>query len=120
MENEGSDVGRALAARGVAAFVLKYRLSPTPPDLAAFERSMARCSPARRPAADVAEAAPGAAPLAPQIADARAAFALVRERAAQWHVDPKRIGMIGFSAGAMLTHANCAPRADRETGVHRR
>jgi len=38
-----------------------------------------------------------------QIADARAAFALVRARAREWHVDPDRVGMIGFSAGAMTT-----------------
>ncbi|MBP7339939.1 alpha/beta hydrolase fold domain-containing protein, partial [Niveispirillum sp.] len=43
--------------------------------------------------------------LAPQIADARAAFALIRRRAAEWRVDPDRIGMVGFSAGAMLTMA---------------
>src|SRR6185437_16705367 len=42
MENEGSDVARALAAKGVAAFVLKYRLIPTPPDIGAFEQSMAQ------------------------------------------------------------------------------
>jgi acetyl esterase/lipase len=41
--------------------------------------------------------------LGPQIADARAAFALIRARSAEWKVDPKRIGMVGFSAGAMLT-----------------
>jgi len=41
----------------------------------------------------------------PQIADSRAAFALIRSHAAQWHVDPDRIGMVGFSAGAMLTMA---------------
>src|SRR5947199_5517858 len=41
MENEGSDVARALAARGVAAFVLKYRLNQTPADPRAFEQSMA-------------------------------------------------------------------------------
>ena len=29
----------------------------------------------------------------------------VRANAAKWHVDPDRIGMIGFSAGAMLTMA---------------
>jgi acetyl esterase/lipase len=44
-----------------------------------------------------------AAAYAPQIADARAAFALVRSRARAWHVDADRIGMLGFSAGAMLT-----------------
>jgi len=43
--------------------------------------------------------------LAPQIADSRAAFALIRRRAADWRVDPDRIGMVGFSAGAMLTMA---------------
>ena len=46
-----------------------------------------------------------AARLAPQIADANAAFALVRANAAKWHVDPDRVGMIGFSAGAVLTMA---------------
>src|SRR3954447_5399488 len=36
MENEGSDVARALADKGVAAFVLKYRLNQTPADFDAF------------------------------------------------------------------------------------
>src|ERR1700722_3567027 len=40
MENEGWNVARALADKGVAAFVLKYRLNPTPPDMAGFEASM--------------------------------------------------------------------------------
>lgn len=104
MENEGSDVGKALAAHGVAAFVLKYRLIQTPPDMAAFERSMAAmfsgaARPPTRPAGDPF------GDLAPQLADARAAFALVRRHAAEWHVDPSRVGMVGFSAGAMLTMA---------------
>jgi acetyl esterase/lipase len=46
-----------------------------------------------------------AARIGPQIADANAAFALGRANAAKWHVDPDRVGMIGFSAGAMLTMA---------------
>ena len=41
--------------------------------------------------------------LRPQFADARAAFALIRARSSEWKVDPKRIGMVGFSAGALLT-----------------
>ena len=103
MENEGSDVARALAARGVAAFVLKYRLIPTPPDRAAFERSMAEMfagagQPRRQFASD-----PAGPLLAQQLADARAAFALIRNRSSEWHIDPARIGMIGFSAGATLT-----------------
>lgn len=111
MENEGWDVARALAAKGVAAFVLKYRLNPTPADMPGFERSMTAmfapgARPPRPPAQDLA------AGLAPQIADARAAFALVRSRAGEWHVQPDRIGMIGFSAGAMLTLATTLTAAD--------
>ena len=101
MENEGWQVAQALAKRGVAAFVLKYRLNPTPPDMAGFEESMRQMfsGTARRPPAttDPSQA------LAPQIADASAAFDLVRSRAAEWNVDPAKVGMIGFSAGAMLT-----------------
>lgn len=102
MENEGWNVARALADQGVAAFVLKYRLNQTPADLEAFARPPASpgAPPATRPSpADMA------ARIAPQIADANAAFALVRANAAKWHVDPDRVGMIGFSAGAMLTMA---------------
>lgn len=101
MENEGSDVARALAARGVAAFVLKYRLNQTPSDMSAFEQSMAQMfSGAVRPRPPRGSIG---GDLAPQLADSRAAFNLVREHAADWHLDPRRIGMIGFSAGAMLT-----------------
>ncbi len=105
MENEGWNVARALAERGVAAFVLKYRLIQTPADMAGFERSMAEMfsgTAARPPRPDPQQMMAG---LAPQIADARAAFALIRRRAAEWKIDPGRIGMVGFSAGAMLTMA---------------
>jgi acetyl esterase/lipase len=112
MENEGWNVARALADRGVAAFVLKYRLNQTPTDMAAFERSMremfagaARQRPRMSPQEQIAT-------LAPQIADSRAAFALIRRRAAEWRVDPNRIGMVGFSAGAMLTMATALAGQD--------
>jgi len=108
MENEGSDVARALAARGIAAFVLKYRLRPTPADMPGFERSMREMFSGAARAPQPAGAAP-AADLAPQIADARAAFALVRRRAAEWRIQPDRIGMVGFSAGAGLTMARFDP-----------
>ncbi|MBS1727400.1 MAG: alpha/beta hydrolase [Armatimonadetes bacterium] len=100
MENEGWDVAKALNKRGVAAFVLKYRLFPTPADLAEFAappRPGAGGPPRRPPSGDPSQA------FAPQIADATAAFALVRSRAAEWNIDPTKVGMIGFSAGAMLT-----------------
>jgi acetyl esterase/lipase len=103
MENEGWAVARALAAQGIAAFVLKYRLRPTPESTAGFESAMA---------AMFANAGDPAGRLKPdelardrqeQIADARAAFALVRSRSGEWNIDPARVGMIGFSAGAMTT-----------------
>ncbi len=104
MDNEGYDVARGFAAKGIAAFVIKYRLRQTPADMPAFEKSMQEmvtgAARAPLPAANNA-----ATDLAPQLADSTAAFRLIRSRAAQWHVDPDRIGMIGFSAGAMLTMA---------------
>ena len=107
MENEGWDVARALAARGVAAFVLKYRLNQTPQDLATFARPTPPGSQPPRP-----DPAAMMARLAPQIADARAAFATIRQRAGEWHVDPERVGMVGFSAGAMLTMATTVAGQD--------
>lgn len=111
MENEGWDVARALAARGVAAFVLKYRLKQTPAAMPAFEESMKQmfdgaARPQRPPPAEQLKAS------GPQIADARAAFALVRSRAMEWKIDPDRIGMVGFSAGAMLTMATAIAGQD--------
>lgn len=97
--NEGWEVAEALRARGVAAFVLKYRLRPTPERLEAFEGSMNELF------ASAGRRSRGAPMLEDQVEDARAAFALVRARAAEWGVDPARIGMIGFSAGAGTTMA---------------
>lgn len=105
MSNEGWEVAEALADRGVAAFVLKYRTRPTPTDLGDFEREMnamfsgAGARPAR-PAMT-----PSANPFVDQVEDATAAFALIRSRATEWGVDPERIGMVGFSAGAATTMA---------------
>lgn len=101
MDNEGWRVAKALADRGIAAFVLKYRLRPTPAGNEEFETAMAAmfanaAAVRLKPDEVIANAAH-------QIADARAAFALVRKNADRWNVDPERIGMIGFSAGAMTT-----------------
>ncbi|MBE2213196.1 MAG: alpha/beta hydrolase fold domain-containing protein [Opitutaceae bacterium] len=102
MNNEGWKVAKALADRGVAAFVLKYRLQPTPESLDGFKESM------NRTFASVS-ATPGEAPPRPrwdlsnQQADAEAAYALIVKRSKEWGVDTSRIGMIGFSAGAGLT-----------------
>jgi len=109
MSNEGWEVAQALADRGIAAFVLKYRLQPTPADLGEFERNMngmfaAGAPRPPRPTVDPMSAQPGG-PFANPVADAEAAFALIRSRAGEWGVDPDRIGMMGFSAGAGTTMA---------------
>lgn len=107
MGNEGWEVAQALADKGITAFVLKYRLHPTPESLDEFKAWMNR---PRTPApvnTDTSKTAkPAAAPqmdLSNQLADAEAAYALILKRAKEWGVDSNRIGMIGFSAGAGLT-----------------
>ena len=94
MDYEGMWVARWLADHGIAAFVLKYRLNQTPDDEPAF---MARVGQVMGRAAgghteDIRE--PRAAP------DALQALKLVRAEAARWNLDPRRVGIIGFSAGA--------------------
>ncbi|MEN2280882.1 alpha/beta hydrolase [Algoriphagus sp. SE2] len=102
MGNEGWEVAEALAKQGIAAFVLKYRLFPTPESLDDFSDWMNR----PRPAAPTNSGEPAPRPaidLTNQLEDAEAAYAMIIDRAEEWGVDPERIGMIGFSAGAGLT-----------------
>src|SRR5262249_33483039 len=42
---------------------------------------------------------------APALQDAQRALGLVRARAAVWHIDPHKIGVLGFSAGGHLAAA---------------
>jgi len=107
MGNEGWEVAEALAAQGIAAFVLKYRLHPTPESLDDFIAWMNR---PRTPPAESADSATTTTPrrslqldLSNQLEDAEAAYAMIVKRAKEWGVDTSRIGMIGFSAGAGLT-----------------
>lgn len=104
--NEGSEVAQALADRGIAAFVLKYRLQPTPESLDAFKESMTRPftpPPPSEPGKEAPRTNPPPMNLANQLADAEAAYAMIVKRAVEWGVDTARLGMIGFSAGAGLT-----------------
>jgi acetyl esterase/lipase len=73
VDHEGHAVARWLSERGIAAFVLKYRLARE--DGTTYR-------------VDV-EA----------LADAQRALRLVRARAAEWKIDPARVGVLGFSAG---------------------
>ena len=100
MEAEAMKPARWLADHGIAAFVLKYRLDATPASLDAFKQAAV----ARFAAAAAAGAKGGAvipAP-APALADAQAAVKLVRARAGEWGVDPRRVAYLGFSAGAIM------------------
>jgi len=84
MDKEGYDVARVLCAAGVTAVVLKYRVRPT---------VGGQGGPGRAPAGVM-----GAI-----LSDGQRAVRMVRARAAEWGIDPNRIGMCGFSAGSMLT-----------------
>jgi len=102
INNEGWKIAKALNAQGVAAFVLKYRLIPTPPTLEGLEQSMNRTMASVTPK-DGEPPRPPRPDLSNQLADAEAAYAMIVARAKEWHVDTDRIGMMGFSAGAGLT-----------------
>jgi acetyl esterase/lipase len=82
MDRGGNDVARWLQQHGIAAFVLKYRL--------------------------VEKRGDGIPSMDPDtagrygIADGIQAVKVVREHAAEWGISPRRVGFIGFSAGAMV------------------
>ncbi|HEX7855187.1 MAG TPA: alpha/beta hydrolase [Sphingobium sp.] len=109
IDGEGWAVAKWLAARGVAAFVLKYRLNETPRDDAQMQRTMMKMF-----------AAIGSGTIERVLSepratdDAIAAMRTVRSGASRWKVDPARIGLLGFSAGAMTAMlASTAAGADR-------
>lgn len=77
---EGEEVAAWANSIGMTAIILKYRVP-------------------RRPGQPEPLPAPG------PLLDAQRAVSLVRSHAKEWGVDPKRIGMVGFSAGAHLAGA---------------
>jgi len=108
-EHEGIDVARWLNARGIAAFMLKYRLVQTGDDFP-------QCVDANLNDQARREALLG--PIFPMItADGCQAVRLVRQRAAEWGIAPDRIGIMGFSAGGCVTlstalHYDASSRPD--------
>jgi acetyl esterase/lipase len=78
---EGEEVAAWLKSIGVTGILLKYRVPRRPDDLKGE-------FPARRP-----------------LQDAQRAVSLVRSKAKEWGIDPKRIGIVGFSAGGHLAIA---------------
>jgi len=101
IDNEGVAVAQWLAARGITAFVLKYRLNETSSvDVVAIAQMMKYLA--------TIKTAPGGFPIVTEgerqgAADAARAMTLVRSRAAEWGLDPHKIGFVGFSAGGVLT-----------------
>ncbi|MCE2684486.1 MAG: alpha/beta hydrolase [Verrucomicrobiae bacterium] len=73
-EHEGAEVARRLNAQGVGAAVLRYRVPRRDNDK----------------------------PWVVPVLDARKTIELVRAHAAEWNADPKKIGILGFSAGGNL------------------
>lgn len=92
IESEGFRVADRLAAQGYTAFVLKYRPNRTPATNAAFMAELAAQfgSLGKGELADDPDA----------VHDLAAAIDLVAARAAEWKLDPKAIGVVGFSAGS--------------------
>ena len=99
MGKEGMEVARALADVGIAAFVVKYRTEATPRSALGFAANLAAGSAAFY-AAGPDSPLPGEAAA---LEDVEAALALVRERGGDWGVDPGRVGLLGFSAGAITS-----------------
>ncbi len=94
INSEGVDVARWLAAKGMTAFVLKYRLAHTGEDATAeFTTLIADRQ-------KFGETVGSVIPLA--IADGLAAVAYVRKHASEWGLSPDRVGIIGFSAGGTV------------------
>ena len=75
IKREGFDVAEAFKEMGIAAFVLEYRL---PNDATMPDKTIG------------------------PLQDAQQAIKTVRQRAAEWNVDPDKIGILGFSAGGHL------------------
>jgi acetyl esterase/lipase len=103
IDREGYDLAKWFADRGIAAFVLKYRLARD------------GSNPAGQPQPYKIEV--------DALADGLRSVRLIRAHAAEWNVKPDRIGIVGFSAGgevALLTaFRHDAGKADSADPVER-
>jgi len=94
INSEGIEVAKWLAAKGVTAFVLKYRLAHTSED--ATQDFAALLADRNR----VEELLTKIVPLS--IADGLAAVVYVRKHASDWGISADRVGIVGFSAGGTV------------------
>ena len=86
--HEGLDVAKALNKKGIAAFVLKYRLVPS--------QLIGKDEKLNEPYSKEKKQ------LTHGYLDALNAIAHVRENAVKYRIDPNKIGIMGFSAGAAV------------------
>jgi len=93
--SEGTEVAKYLTAKGVTAFVLKYRLAHTGED--ATQEFTALYADRQKFHDTVGKVIPLT------VADGLAAVTYVRQHASEWGVSPDRVGIIGFSAGGIVT-----------------
>jgi acetyl esterase/lipase len=100
-DSEGTEVAKWLSARGIAAFVLKYRVADTGPTGEDFRKSLAAMFGSVGKGEGLPESMRKVMPLA--IADGRQAMQVVRQHAPEWGIAPDRIGLMGFSAGGVVT-----------------
>ncbi|WP_328278523.1 alpha/beta hydrolase [Sphingobium sp.] len=106
VDDDTRSVIRRLNDAGIAAFLLKYRILQMPPPPPSPPRAGPMPAP-KFPRMDIRNAnanpAPGNAQLTQvlemAVADTRRAMAMIRQDAAHWRIDPKRIGLMGTSAG---------------------
>ena len=123
-DNEGVKVAEWLNSKGIAAFVLKYRtLQSAPaggtgrggaPPGARGTAGPRRELEIRNANANPEPNDPGLAEVVRMgVADAQQALRLIRSNAGEWHVDPARVGIMGFSAGGGIAiGAALAERSD--------
>lgn len=104
MGYEGADMAQWLTARGITAFVLRYRLARIPDQDEAVAPYFAELS-KTMPKADIRNGRTRTIDPAGEAArtwgdeDGRQAIAFVRHHAAHFGVVPNRVGIVGFSAG---------------------
>ena len=109
MGKDMHDTIALLNNRGVAVIVLEYRTLQLGPDAIAKATAPrpATSTPVRFPQMEIRNANANPSPDDPAlgqvlrlaVSDGQAALRMVRRNAAQWHIDPDRVGMFGTSAG---------------------
>ena len=92
--SEGTDAAKYLAAKGVTAFVLKYRIAHTGED--ATQEFAAVYADKEKYDKTIKKVTPLA------LADGIAAVAYVRQHASEFGISPEFVGILGFSAGGFI------------------